>query len=285
MKIIPINQLYKTNFDCEVFSCLRQQWTDVSQFSCINTPKADELLLYLCGYEATYFFPDGTTKRAPDHSAIYSPSGSEYLVKFKKITLLNEDAYTIGIRFSLLSKGERIKISDDITIFENASEEHEFFTKELFVSKKGDGVQAEKKAALLELLAELGKNTASVLPPASPNNAMGNFETIRASYDFLNAHYESEKSLEEIAAMSFVSPVWFRKLFKEKTGVSPIEYRTELRLKQARNYLQYGNMSVREIAESVGYSDISLFIKHFKRLFGMSPLALRKRLQSQSPEL
>lgn len=276
MKTINLGLLYKTNFDCEVFSCLQQQWTDVSQFSCIGKPKADELFLFLCGYEATYYFPDGTTKTAGDKSAVYSPSGSEYTVKFRKIAALKSGAYTIGIRFCLLSDGEKTRLADNVTFFENAAAAQELFEKELFVSKKGDGVQAEKKAALFELLAHLGKNSETpdkVLPPG----AIKNFETIRAAFDFLNAHYESEKSIEEIAAISYVSPVWFRKLFREKTGFSPAAYRTRLRLKQAENYLKYGSMSVRETAEAVGYNDVSLFIRHFKRFFGVTPLALRNK--------
>ena len=279
MKTISLSEFYKTNFDGEVFSCLRQQWTDAPQFSCIGVPKADELFLFLCGYEATYYFPDGTTKTASDKSAVYSPSGSEYLVKFKKIAASDGGAYTIGIRFCLLSGGEKTRLAESVTFFENAAAAQEFFETELFVCKKGDGVQAEKKAELFRLLVHLGKSSESPLFAAESGFSIGNFETIQASFDFLNAHYESDKTIEEIAAMSYVSPVWFRKLFKQQTGVTPAEYRVKLRLKQAENYLKFGNMSVREIAEAVGYNDVSLFIRHFKRFFGVTPLAARNRAQ------
>ena len=98
----------------------------------------------------------------------------------------------------------------------------------------------------------------------------------------MNAHYDSDTSLEEIAALSYVSPVWFRKLFRERVGMSPAEYRAQLRLLQAERYINFGNMSVREIAESVGYHDVSLFIKPYKRYFGITPLAARKQKQSLS---
>ena len=278
MKTVSIDQLYQTDFDCRVLSCLRQQWADVPSFSCLGSPKADELLLYLAGYQATYRFPDGTTKTARDGAAVYSPSGSEYLVTFQRTAAPSGDAHTVGIRFSLFSDGEPVRLSTGVTVFENAAGAAVLFEKEQFLCKRADSVPAEKKAALLELLAALGR--AAEAPAASPGASVGNFETIRASYDFLNAHYESDASLDEIAAMSFVSPVWFRKLFKEKTGVSPAEYRQTLRLKQAESYLKFGTMSVREIAESVGYHDVSLFIRHFRRLFGVTPLALRKQFRS-----
>ena len=256
MKTVSIQQLYPTDFDCRVLSCLRQQWADVPSFSCLGSPKADELLLYLAGYQATYRFPDGTTKTARDGAAVYSPSGSEYLVTFQRTAAPSGDAHTVGIRFSLFSDGEPVRLSTGVTVFENAAGTAALFEKEQFLCKRADSVPAEKKAALLELLAALGR--AAEAPAASPGASVGNFETIRASYDFLNAHYESDASLDEIAA----------------------EYRQKLRLKQAESYLKFGTMSVREIAESVGYHDVSLFIRHFRRLFGVTPLALRKQFRS-----
>lgn len=130
MKTVSIQQLYPTDFDCRVLSCLRQQWADVPSFSCIGAPKADELLLYLAGYQATYRFPDGTTKTARDGAAVYSPSGSEYLVTFQRTAAPSGDAHTVGIRFSLFSDGEPVRLSTGVTGFsENAAEPPSFSKK------------------------------------------------------------------------------------------------------------------------------------------------------------
>ena len=238
--------------------------------------------MLLNGYEATYHFPDGGTKTAKDGTIVYLPTESEYLVTFKRTVPEEEDAYTVGVRYTLYYNGESVKLSDNIAFFECTEEIRALFEKELSLCKRADSVPAEKKAVFFHLFSAIGRRMPFPPEALSKKVAIGNFETIRPSLDYMNVHYDSDTSLEEIAALSYVSPVWFRKLFRERVGMSPAEYRAQLRLLQAERYINFGNMSVREIAESVGYHDVSLFIKHYKRYFGITPLAARKQKQSLS---
>ena len=63
--------------------------------------------------------------------------------------------------------------------------------------------------------------------------------------------------------------------FKKYIGVSPIEYHIRIRLQQAKYLLYDFNLSIAEIAERLGYSDIYQFSKQFKKHFGSSPSSLR----------
>jgi AraC-like DNA-binding protein len=70
----------------------------------------------------------------------------------------------------------------------------------------------------------------------------------------------------------------FRIYFKRRAGISPIAYRNQARLRAASVYLaQTPVKPCAEVAFIVGYSCQERFSKHFKKYFGLSPLAYRKK--------
>ncbi len=93
----------------------------------------------------------------------------------------------------------------------------------------------------------------------------------------LHKNYFNEFSLEEYASMCNLSTSRFSHLFKETTGLSPLEYLTDIRIKNAAKLLTHSDMSVAEIAESVGFSDPSYFGRVFKKKMKVSP----KKFQSE----
>lgn len=72
------------------------------------------------------------------------------------------------------------------------------------------------------------------------------------------------------------SPKYIGCFFKSMTGKTPIEYLNEYRIEKACHKLRYTDMPVTDIAFSCGFSDLSYFIKTFKRLKGVSPGKYRK---------
>ena len=93
---------------------------------------------------------------------------------------------------------------------------------------------------------------------------------------YLSEHIEQTPTVAELAARCHISEVYFRKQFKACVGVSPCEYRNALRLSRAKSYLEYGEISVQEISDMLGYSTQSHFIKEFKQRYACSPLKYRK---------
>ena len=55
------------------------------------------------------------------------------------------------------------------------------------------------------------------------------------------------------------------------TGKPPIEYLNEYRIEKAVRKLRLTNLSITDIAFSCGFSDLSYFIKTFKKTKGVSP--------------
>ena len=60
-------------------------------------------------------------------------------------------------------------------------------------------------------------------------------------------------------------------------GTSPAKYKNELRLERSVSYLKFGEISIQEISDTLGYATVSHFIKEFKERYGLSPLQYRKK--------
>jgi DNA-binding IclR family transcriptional regulator len=81
--------------------------------------------------------------------------------------------------------------------------------------------------------------------------------------------------VEELASNLYVGYSWFRKVFKEKTGLAPAAFHQQLRLEKARHLLAESDCSVREISESLGFRNQNHFSALFKRKMDTSPSAFR----------
>jgi transcriptional regulator GlxA family with amidase domain len=71
-------------------------------------------------------------------------------------------------------------------------------------------------------------------------------------------------------------------LFKNEVGTSPARYAKQLRLERARDLLEAGSLSVKEIAGVVGFTDVSHFVRDFRMAFGASPSEFRAKSRQRS---
>jgi AraC-like DNA-binding protein len=83
--------------------------------------------------------------------------------------------------------------------------------------------------------------------------------------------------LESIARALNVSYSLFRREFKNKCGISPGQYRQELKLAKAKELLYSTNMSIAEISSRLNFECIGQFSTFFKKKTGIPPLEYRKR--------
>ena len=86
------------------------------------------------------------------------------------------------------------------------------------------------------------------------------------------------KKVEDIISETGYSHAHFLILFKKYSGKTLIDYLANIRLSYAKRLLSYTDMSVIEIAESVGYSNHSFFSQRFKLRYKTSPSEFRKNL-------
>jgi len=78
-------------------------------------------------------------------------------------------------------------------------------------------------------------------------------------------------SFDDVCRFSSLSRTYLKVLFKEKTGVSVMEYYKKLKIEEAKKMIREGKHNFTEIAEILGYTSIHYFSRHFKKLTGMTP--------------
>ncbi len=104
-------------------------------------------------------------------------------------------------------------------------------------------------------------------------------QIIKKSISYMNSNYDNpEISVAQIAAKSNVSEVYFRKLYKEVYGISPMEAIINMRLQKATDLLRSGYFSVVEVSEKSGFRSVKYFSTLFKRKTGKSPSDLKPHI-------
>lgn len=107
---------------------------------------------------------------------------------------------------------------------------------------------------------------------------------IEKSIDYLHEHLNNhDLTIEAIARRSSISEIYFRRLFTEIYGLSPKKYIIMMRMNRAKELLDSENMSVSEIAESVGFGDVYSFCKTFRKEVGATPTEYKKQLREEDP--
>jgi len=143
-----------------------------------------------------------------------------------------------------------------LKIFEQMKTSKEFFKgKSAFLCSK-----------LWELFSVLIENTES------------NRDYIEDAVNLIHSEYMNDITVQQIASRVNLERTYFSTLFKEKIGISPKQYLLNYRMERARFLLKNG-YSVTVTAYSVGYSDVFLFSKMFKRCFGNSPTKDMKTIE------
>ncbi|WNS45220.1 AraC family transcriptional regulator [Paenibacillus sp. MMS20-IR301] len=94
---------------------------------------------------------------------------------------------------------------------------------------------------------------------------------------YIQEYYAEPVTLDSLAEVFNFSAYHLSSLFKEHTGVSPIDYLIRFRLEVASELLRTTEASVGEIAASVGYKDVYYFSRIFKKRRGVSPAHYRLR--------
>lgn len=82
---------------------------------------------------------------------------------------------------------------------------------------------------------------------------------------------------EEIATHLGLGYSWFRRMFKEYTGVSPTQYQLQQKLLKAKELLTGSNLNISEIAYTLKFENTGQFSTFFRKKEGITPLAFRKR--------
>lgn len=93
---------------------------------------------------------------------------------------------------------------------------------------------------------------------------------------YLQKHYNEKISIQNVADEIYVSSGYLSKRFRSEVGIGFAEYLQKMRLEQAHFLIRTTNMKISDIAIEVGINNFSYFSSLFLKIYGMSPLEVRK---------
>lgn len=96
--------------------------------------------------------------------------------------------------------------------------------------------------------------------------------------DYVRERLAEEISIETLAGLVELSPFHFSRVFKQATGMSPLQFVTRERITRAQQLIRETSRSLIDIALEVGYTSPSHFAKLFRRLTGVTPTEFRGSL-------
>lgn len=98
--------------------------------------------------------------------------------------------------------------------------------------------------------------------------------------NYIHENYRSKITKEELADVIRKSPNYTATLFRKVTGQTISEYLHSVRIKTALYMLEESRLTVAELAEFLGYSDVSYFSRVFKQTTGASPSEYKQHRSS-----
>ncbi|WP_340024210.1 response regulator [Paenibacillus sp. FSL K6-1096] len=93
---------------------------------------------------------------------------------------------------------------------------------------------------------------------------------------YIRSHLTASLTLSEVAGAIYVSPHHLSHLFRERTGMTFLEYVTALRMEEANRMLKEPGAKIYEVAEQIGYKSWKHFSRVFKEFAGIGPAEYRK---------
>lgn len=171
--------------------------------------------------------------------------------------------------------------------------ENGFFSKESPINDIGVSVSIiglyeqilhiaeQEKAGFQQMVSSMVLNILGTVYYKQKNNSFTNrhiINKINEAQLIMKQEVESHPSTEELADRIGLGYSWFRRMFKEYTGVSPAQYQIQQKLLRAKELLLTTDMNISEIAYKLNFENISHFTTFFKKKEGVTPSDFKKRI-------
>lgn len=202
-----------------------------------------------------------------DNQILLIPQGQEFYFEtsskpfYQKLSLFILGVNLPGIMETLeLNRMEMIAVPDIEPFIQRILE------LDKLIAAHNEKDMAHMSGMTMELLYELAENKASV----DKNLIMARMIKSRLGSDM-----ENSTLISRIAEELHLNIRTLNRIFQEKYNMTPREYRLNCRLERARDLLCRSNLTIKEIAQKLGYCNQFYFANEFKRLVGVSPRSFR----------
>ena len=97
--------------------------------------------------------------------------------------------------------------------------------------------------------------------------------------DFMTHNFAEDLSLDELAREAGISRFHFINLFKKKCGITPHQHLIKLRMESAAQFLEFSDLSLKEIGVRCGYQNAAHFSTAFHKYFHQTPMDYRNKIE------
>lgn len=228
----------------------------VNQHTHINRP-SHGLALHLGGHKI-YHFEDGHDLEVFKDDIIFMPKRSSYEVEVIEAS----DCYAINFDFFT---------DKDFLPFVFRPKNSAVFTESFKMAAhlfryKYDGYIKGCKGALYDILYNMEKeyNLSYV--------GKGKQVLIAPAVEYIHKNYTNRPiSIDSLAKSCGITPEYFRSIFKNHFGTSPLKYINNLKIERAKELISSGLYSISDAATLSGFADPSVFSREFKKAASVSP--------------
>lgn len=270
MKTIQFRELCEVEFDIRNIIIMNHYWQTGEEYVIDPNGRSDNGLMFLCDCDFEYVNESGeVVGRAERGSIVYSPIGSTYTCRFVVSDSHNPSApcdYLVNFLLQTES-GEPFRLSDDRMLIRPRKSGYfcDKFRELTSFENRSFASRWKIKSLLYELLGELS------LELCDRDILTRRLAPLFPAIEYIRSTDISKLDASSLAERCHLSRSCFARLFREYTGMPPLEYINRMKISQAKAKLASGLMSVGEVAESLGYSDASYFSRYYKKLTGKSP--------------
>jgi len=110
--------------------------------------------------------------------------------------------------------------------------------------------------------------------------AMDIVDKIKMSEEFIKENYFKQINLKDVASMICLSRKYFSRMFRKITGKRFVQYKSEIKMKKAKEYLKNTSLNISQIAFKLGYDNAESFCRDFVMSAGRSPRDYRKKMSN-----
>ena len=131
---------------------------------------------------------------------------------------------------------------------------------------------------VLEAMGLIVEHSRTDRPGKGRAPSLADRERIHDIICYIDDHCSSELRISDLAAIACMSPTKFKETFRKVNGKTLTQYVQGRRMSQAELLLRQGDLTIEQVARSVGYTCASRFSELFRREVGMLPSEFRKTL-------
>ena len=201
------------------------------------------------------------------YQEFYAASGKEQYLQLEKIFDYIESNKVLQINYIKMLCKECLDV-----IYLRYTNDNTTFTKDALNQVKSGIDEAIHFSEMKRISLEY---TAANIPDNEINEKELSQRIFKAVV-FIQQHYNEPISLEQTAMESNLNPEYLSRVFKEETGYNYSAFLSNIRLKKAEYLLINTVEKVQNIAEMVGYSNVSYFSTIFKKKYGVNPYEFRR---------